>query len=296
MRAVHIRSSRAPRPRMVAGSKPADAGGSPAAATRRKRTPSRTAASIQSGSSASGDGMAGTPGSPAVRECASAIVRPVRRVVTRAAGVVGRLDRGLPSGASQDGRASRSGVPSRSRPSAVRGDRLHLGRVRAPAAAISAGVARRPGSGQYSSPPGTGTVSVGAAQLRLQEAERLDAPGLLELVPVDPVLPVELAALARLPDPEASRSGGPTAAANSGDDVQLGLQAEPGALDERLDGADRLLDPAGPLADAGLDVEQQQVAQVSAARSRSRPTAAERGPCRTEYASSARGRVRAGRR
>ena len=103
------------------------------------------------------------------------------------------------------------------------------------------------------------------AQLRLQEPERLDPAGLTQLVPLDPVLQVQLPAPGPLPGPVRLEPAVPQPGELAGH-LPARLQAEPAPADERLDRGDGLLDPARLLPQAGLDVEQQQVAEVAGCR------------------------------
>ncbi|HME73980.1 MAG TPA: hypothetical protein VKM54_29580, partial [Myxococcota bacterium] len=109
--------------------------------------------------------------------------------------------------------------------------------------------------------PGRGQGDARPAQLGFEEPEGLDTSHLLELTPFDPVFPVQLATLATLPGLIRLKATVPEAGECTADSPVL-LQTEPAPAYERLDRGNRLLDPARPLADAGLDVKQQQIAEI----------------------------------
>src|SRR5579862_1885311 len=103
------------------------------------------------------------------------------------------------------------------------------------------------------------------AQPALEESERLDAVRLLDLVPGDPVLLIELPALARLPDMEADEIAVPQARKFAAD-VPLRLQADAGPADEALRRVDRLVDAAQALGQSGFDIDQEQVGKIAGPR------------------------------
>ncbi len=110
-----------------------------------------------------------------------------------------------------------------------------------------------------------------AAQLGLEVAEGLGALGLRQLVQVDPVLPVQPAALAGLPEAVGGEPGVPEPQEGVAQDQGRFLDAQAGPADQCLHGADRVADPVGPLARARLDVEQQQRGEVSGPAGRAAP-------------------------
>jgi hypothetical protein len=130
---------------------------------------------------------------------------------------------------------------------------MHLGRV-PPLQQAERGVGRRQMIGPEIDAAGRGDGQGRALQLSVQEAERLNLRGLLELVPVDPILLVELAAPTRLPHAIADKPAVPEMRKGPADDP-AGLEPHPRSANEGLHGADRLLDPACSFAEAGANVE-----------------------------------------
>ena len=103
------------------------------------------------------------------------------------------------------------------------------------------------------------------AQLRFQEPEGLDAAGLAQFGPLDPVLTVKFPALAQLPRPVGFEAAVPEPREFAGH-FPAWLQAKLAPADERLDCRDGLADSACLFADAGLDVEQEKIAEVARCR------------------------------
>ncbi len=92
-----------------------------------------------------------------------------------------------------------------------RGEQLHLGRI-APLQQAERGMRRRQMVGPIVDPARDGDRQGRALQLLIEQGERLDLGGLFQFHPFDPVLLVEFAALAGLPDPEADEPAVPEAA------------------------------------------------------------------------------------
>ena len=136
------------------------------------------------------------PALPQDRGGATAAIR-----VLHDAGDVGRRRACVPgSGASHDGRASRSGVPSRPSPSrggASCSERRRIAILEQRQRADRAAVRIRPVL-QSARQPRSVTVARRSSDSR--KRNDFDLLRFLELIPVDPVLLVQLAALARFPD------------------------------------------------------------------------------------------------
>src|SRR5262249_61124249 len=100
------------------------------------------------------------------------------------------------------------------------------------------------------------------AEFALQEPETLGAACLLELTPLDPVLAIGLLPLAGLPGAERREAPIPQERERGARLPRGLLQTESRAALERLRRRDRLLDPARPLAEPDLDVDEQALAQL----------------------------------
>ncbi len=114
--------------------------------------------------------------------------------------------------------------------------------------------------------PRCGQGEVRGAQLGFKESEGLNAAGLAQFVPLDPVLTVKFPAPAPLPCAVCFESAIPQSR-KFASHVPVRLQSQSAPANERLDCRDCLFDSACLFANAGFDVEQKKLAEVARCRS-----------------------------